>query len=204
MLLVLSIISTVTQAAEGKVCQYSATVWNVAARKSVRTIKIFKPYDAVTDKERGPFGCTPCLVDQVDIELPFVKTFKVCRFIAEKVKSALLNAHYAGFPISEVEGYRPSYSKGKPDQLQNRTELSNHAFGAAIDINANHNGLYDKCIQWSNDCRLIKGGKRDLSKQETISENSPLYYEMKRIGLKWGGEIQGLQKDFMHFSETGY
>tara|TARA_R110000868_G_scaffold117600_12_gene312383 strand:- start:326 stop:910 length:585 start_codon:yes stop_codon:yes gene_type:complete len=192
------------KATETKVCEYSATVWNVAARKSVRTIKIFKPYSSITKKERGPFGCTPCLVDQVDIELPFVKSFKACKFIAEKIKSALSNAHYAGFPIYEVEGYRASYSKGKPDQLKNRTELSNHAFGTAIDVNTNHNGLYDKCVQWSSDCRLIKGGKRDLSKQETITENSPLYYEMKRIGLKWGGEIQGLQKDFMHFSETGY
>lgn len=189
---------------EAKKCNYTASVWNVSARKSLKTVKVSKSYENLTPSERGPFGCTPCLIDQVQINLPFHRPFLVCKFIADKIKLALSNAYSAGFPIREIESYRPSFSKGKLDQYQNRTELSFHSFGTAIDINSSYNGLYNNCIHWGPSCKLIKGGHRDLSKPETILKESPLVIEMKLIGFKWGGEILGKQKDFMHFSESGY
>jgi hypothetical protein len=38
----------------------------------------------------------------------------------------------------------------------------------------------------------------------SLTKESPIVIELKSIGFKWGGEIEGKQKDFMHFLPSGY
>lgn len=190
--------------AQSKVCHYKATVWNTRLKKVVNIVKVEKDYSKLKPAETGSFGCTPCLVDQTEIKLPFLPPFKLCKYIAPKIEKLLIQIHEEGFPLNTVIGYRPGLSKGPADSEGNRTELSNHSFGIAIDINPEFNGLYDNCKTWNSKCRLVKGGSRKLISPGTIKKNSPLVFLMRDIGLKWGGEIAGNQKDFMHFSPSGY
>jgi len=37
-----------------------------------------------------------------------------------------------------------------------------------------------------------------------LKQDQAIVKELVNSGLKWGGEIKGWQKDFMHFSPTGY
>jgi len=37
-----------------------------------------------------------------------------------------------------------------------------------------------------------------------LHADSNIVRAIEDIGLKWGGEIDGKRKDFMHFSPTGY
>jgi hypothetical protein len=73
-----------------------------------------------------------------------------------------------------------------------------------VDINTNQNGLYENCVSFNSSCRLIKGGAWNPNQQLSLTSDSIIVQEFKRNGFKWGGEIAGQQKDFMHFSPTGY
>ncbi|MBI5243751.1 MAG: M15 family metallopeptidase [Elusimicrobia bacterium] len=96
-------------------------------------------------------------------------------------------------------------SRGPTDGRGNRTEISNHSFGAAVDLNEENNGLYEKCFAWSKKCALRKGGRyRPGEDPLSLREESPAVVELKKAGFLWGGRIAGNQKDFMHFSPTGY
>jgi D-alanyl-D-alanine carboxypeptidase-like protein len=95
-------------------------------------------------------------------------------------------------------------SRGPADKDGNRTQLSNHSYGVAIDVNEMQNGLYDHCVVWGAGCRLIKGGPYRPREAGSIVAESPLVAALEAVGLKWGGRIAGRQKDFMHFSPTGY
>jgi len=187
-----------------KECRYKATVWNAKEKKVVEQINVVKSYDRLSPKEFGPFGCTPCEIDQVSLNLPFHAPIKVCRHIASKVERVLIQAYEEGYEITSIIGYRPGLSKGPLDSNGNRTEFSHHSFGTAIDINPQHNGLYGNCQTWNPNCKLLKDGKRIEGHPLTITKNSPLVHLMREIGLKWGGVIKGDQKDFMHFSHNGY
>jgi len=85
-----------------------------------------------------------------------------------------------------------------------RTQYSYHSFGVAIDINAEQNGLYGNCVTFSDACQLRRGGPWRPGRPGTITLGDPIYDGLTDIGLRWGGEIAGRQKDFMHFSLTGY
>jgi hypothetical protein len=186
-------------------CHYSYTVWNVKARKSLIHRSVSKPYGELTRSEKGPLGCTPCEEDQADIVLSNGVGFKACRKAGPAIKTALDAALAKGQKIVSVVAYRPQVSKGPADASGNRTELSNHSFGAAVDLNEEHNGLYDNCPAWSKKCALRKGGAyRPGADPLSLSKESPAVVEMKKAGFLWGGEIEGRQKDFMHFSPTGY
>ncbi len=187
-----------------KECRYTATVWNAHQKRIVDQLTVVKDFSNLTDNERGPYGCTPCEIDQVSLNLPFHSPIKVCRHIASKVERVLIQAHEEGYPIQKIIAYRPGFSKGPLNALGNRTELSNHSFGTAIDINPHRNGLYGNCKVWNSKCKLLKDGKRIEGHPLTLTKNSPLIFMMREIGLKWGGEIKGNQKDFMHFSHSGY
>lgn len=186
-------------------CSYTYTVWNVKARKSLIRRKVSKAYSELTPAEKGPLGCTPCVEDQVEVALSNGLKFQVCKKAAEPVKKALEAALSKGQKIVSVVGYRAQMSKGDVDKDGNRTVLSNHAFGTAVDLNEEHNGLYENCIAWGPKCRLRKGGRyRPGTDPLSLTEESPAMAEMKAAGFEWGGKIEGRQKDFMHFSPTGY
>lgn len=185
-------------------CTYEATVWNTRLRRTVRTKKVEKPRSALTAAETGPFGCTPCREDQREVRLSNGLSFSACARVADRFKAALEGALAEGARLETVVGYRAQFSKGEPNAEGERTELSNHAFGVALDVNEGSNGLYDRCLKWSPDCRLIKAGPWRESDPLSHTPDHAVVRRLKSEGFSWGGEIAGRQKDFMHFSPTGY
>jgi len=184
-------------------CTYTATVWNTIARRTTRTLSVDKPRSELTPAETGPSGCTPCEQDQVSVRLDATLELTLCRHVLPAVMPAIAEALRAGARIESVLGYRPSISKGVANAAGERTELSLHAFGAALDVNTEHNGLYGQCIAWSPGCVLMKGGPWDPSHPLSLHPEHPLVQAMAKVGWGWGGELEGNQKDFMHFSPTG-
>ena len=186
-------------------CSYTTYKWNVQRKEAVERKRVIHSYAAMQPHEIDELtGCTVCEEDQVTITIEPVPPFKVCYALAPVVREALVELVASGEKIYEVVGYRVGMTRGDVDTEGNRTRYSNHSFGAALDINPDRNGLYEKCVQFGPDCRLIRGGVWEPGKEGTLTADSATVHAMKRIGLHWGGEIQGLQKDFMHFSITGY
>ncbi len=186
-------------------CTYSTYKWNTIERQAVKFEKISKPYSSLTINEIDPMtGCSVCEEDQVIIKISDLPPVKVCRALASIIHHVLKTSVDSGQKIQEITGYRVGLTRGDVDIEGNRTVYSNHSFGTAVDINASHNGLYDHCLIFSSTCRLIKGGVWEPEHAESITGNSVLGRFMKKSGFLWGGEIQGKQKDFMHFSLTGY
>ena len=190
-------------ASRGSTCTYTYTVWNTVLRKTSATQQVIKPRDTLNKEEVGPFGCTPCEEDQIEVNLQTGLKVKVCHRVAGNVARALNSAIDAGAKIRSLTGYRPSMSRGAADADGNRTLLSLHAFGVAVDVNAENNGLYDRCPQWGPSCRLIKGGAWTPTSPLSLTAAHPLVVQFKAVGFGWGGELEGMQKDFMHFSPTG-
>jgi hypothetical protein len=186
-------------------CSYEALTWNVNLKRSVEVKTIRHPYSRLLPEELDPMtGCTVCSEDQVLIDSPPFPRFFVCHKIAPQVHAALEELKGRGAPIISIIGYHVIKSRGPIDHKGNRTGFSNHSFGAAIDINPEQNGLYDQCIQFGPDCRLIRGGERRIGVYGTLEKNDDTVRTLKSAGFRWGGEIAGKQKDFMHFSITGY
>jgi len=184
-------------------CRYTYTVWNAKSRTAEGPFKVQKLKSELKSIEKGPEGCTVCEEDQVDLTLSNGIKFKACKTLAMKFRSALEKSIASGKKIVSVTGYRPSISKGALDSSGRRTEFSRHAFGVALDINEEFNGLYDQCINWGPSCRLIKGGKYSATHPLSISPDSAYVRHFRDEGFLWGGEIGGYQKDFMHFSPDG-
>ena len=188
-----------------KNCTYTTYQWNVESRKAVNFRQVQKPYTSLTRDEIDlRTGCSVCLEDQVDIQIEGIPTFKLCKAIAYQVKQSIVEAIAEGMLIDKVVGYRVGMTKGKVDDENNRTQFSNHSFGTAVDINPDFNGLYDNCVEFSPSCRLIKGGEYQPFNRKGITPNSPIVESMNKLGFHWGGVILGNQKDFMHFSFSGY
>ena len=190
---------------DSKPCTYSTYEWNTIARKAVNFREVKKPYDQLLDNEIDPVsGCSICREDQVFIKLPKTPQLRVCKYLAENIEKALEISIAHGLKINSLKGYRVGKTRGVPDELGNRTQYSNHSYGIAIDVNAENNGLYDRCLQFGPECRLIKGGRWNEESIDSLRLDSPLVIEMINAGFKWGGNILGKQKDFMHFSISGY
>jgi hypothetical protein len=187
------------------VCTYEMQIWNVNQKKSIGTKKVYHSYATLAAEERGAAtGCTVCSEDQELISIPSLQPFLVCFKLAPKVRSILGEMVGRGVPINTVVGYHVIKSRGPVDGNGNRTGFSNHSFGTAIDINPELNGLYDTCVSFGPACRLIRGGEWRPGVWGTIEKNSDIVSLFEQAGFKWGGEIAGKQKDFMHFSLTGY
>lgn len=155
----------------------------------------------LTKEERGTHeGCTVCEEDQTELQVAGLR-FKMCRRHALRAEAVLRQLHKQGFPLKELEGYRVGKSKGPVNAQGLRTQFSNHSYGVALDINASLNGLYENCMSFSTACRLSRGGVYDPTKKGAITK--PISELFKAQGFKWGGELQGQQKDFMHFSPSG-
>jgi hypothetical protein len=197
--------SSIGEEVSARTCSYEVAVWNVQARKVIEVQKVSHPYSEITEEEiDNETGCTVCSEDQVTISLPQIADFRICRKISFEVRETLRELIESGTPIISIRGYQVVRSRGDIDANGNRTMLSNHSFGTAIDINRERNGLYDNCVKFGSECRLVLGGHWRPGVPGTLVENGPAVRAMKELGFKWGGEIEGRQKDFMHFSLTGY
>lgn len=192
--------------ANSQTCSYETYQWSTHEKRAVNRHTVVHPYREVTEEERDPItGCTVCREDQVELTLPGLKPFQVCKVVAPNIETALRDLIEAGVPIKTVIGYRVGRTRGDVDNKGLRTGFSNHSFGVAIDINPEHNGLYDQCLYFNPDCRLIRGGPwQPRTREESLSANGKVVQRLKQEGFLWGGEIRGRQKDFMHFSPSGY
>jgi hypothetical protein len=191
--------------AQPNTCSYSTYKWNAIEREAVDFQRVVKPYAELSENEIDSVtGCSACEQDQVTIQIGDLPPFKVCYVLADSIRDAIQASLTEGQVIVELAGYRVGLTRGEVDSDGNRTEFSNHSYGTAVDINTSFNGLYDNCRTFNKNCRLIKGGRWDPNIEESIRADSPLVQVMLDIGMHWGGKIQGVQKDFMHFSLTGY
>ena len=186
------------------VCTYQTWVWNPAKNSAVGHTKIKKSKKDLSPEEIGTLeGCSVCDEDQIELKLNSLPPFKVCKILQGRIERALKKALSDGFPLASITGYRVGKSKGPINKLGERTEFSNHSFGTAIDFNAEQNGLYDFCPRFSPACKLLRGGDYRPGTPGSITKESSLYKAFLAEGFKWGGELEGKQKDFMHFSLTG-
>lgn len=204
---ILSSILTLGSTAQGaeQQCTYSTYQWNVHDRKAIGQRKIVKPLSELTVAERdSQTGCTVCEEDQITLTFAGLRPFRVCRFIVPRVRASIAALQRKRAPLLDVVGYRVGMTRGKVDSAGNRTGFSNHSFGVALDINAEQNGLYENCISFNSSCRLIKGGRWNPNQEFSLTEDSMIVQEFTRNGFHWGGKIAGQQKDFMHFSPSGY
>jgi len=189
-------------------CHYEVWDWNTHQRKMEHKRKIIKLRSELNTNELGRIkGCTICEEDQVEIMInPQTRLkFKICKQYETQVRIILKELAFQKFPIQSIVGYRPGYTRGPFNQSGHRTQLSHHSFGVAIDINSEFNGLYDHCFKFDHNCVLIKGGEYRPTSAHlgVITKDSSAYKTFQKYGWKWGGEMQGKQKDFMHFSITG-
>lgn len=187
-------------------CSYDTWRWNVHSKQIVQQERIVRSYAAIRSDERDKAsGCTVCEEDQVKIDISGLPVFYVCKLIAPQVRHAFAQLQERGTPIKSIIAYRVGRSRGKVDASGNRSEFSNHSFGVALDINSEHNGLYNRCTTFGPLCVLSRGGVWLPGNDPlSISRDSGIVRLLKAAGLKWGGEIAGQQKDFMHFSPSGY
>lgn len=187
-------------------CSYNTWRWNVQSRQITEQARIVHPYDELLPEERDDASnCTVCEEDQVKITVAGLPEFYVCKFIAPQVRRSFAELQRLGAPVKTVVAYRVGRSRGKVDANGNRSEFSNHSFGLALDINAEHNGLYNQCLAFGPQCVLSRGGKWEPGiNSYSLGSKSEIVRVLKANGFKWGGEIAGQQKDFMHFSPTGY
>jgi len=204
LVLVACLSSFVTRATE-KSCSYTTYQWNIYSKKAVNLKRVKHAYSSLSPTEIDSLtGCTVCEEDQRLIKIGTLPPFNVCKILASDIRYHLTKLLKAGEPIYKVVGYRVGMTRGDTDNRGNRIQFSNHSFGIAIDINGEQNGLYDHCMVFGPDCKLRKGGEWDPRNKASLTKNSPVVLGMKSLGLKWGGEIKGHQKDFMHFSPSGY
>jgi len=187
-------------------CHYRDWRWNVAEKRAVQPEEIAKDYAMLAAEERDEdSGCSVCKEDQQAVRIEGVPEFLVCKKYAPALQEVLNVLIRQGEKINSVVGYRVGRTRGDIDAQGNRTGFSNHSYGVAVDINAEHNGLYINCIQFGPQCRLSRGGPwYPGSDPYSLEEDGQIVQMFKHAGFKWGGEIKGQQKDFMHFSPTGY
>ena len=186
-------------------CTYETQSWSVTLKQSVDRKTVSHPYSTITSDEIDLItGCSVCSEDQELINIPPLGPFSLCSRIAPRVRAVLDRLIRDGAPVFVVIGYHVIKSRGPVDSAGNRTGFSNHSFGTAIDINPDQNGLYDHCPQFGQECILLRGGEWRPGVQGTLARESDIVKAFKAVGLRWGGEIAGRQKDFMHFSPTGY
>lgn len=188
-----------------EMCTYQTYQWNPSQKKALNIRKVRHPYNELSKEQVDPVtGCSICEEDQQNFKLTKDLSIKLCARIAPKVIPSLKELIASGQLINQLVGYRVGMTRGELDSKGNRTQFSNHSFGTAIDINSQQNGLYDNCLTFNRDCRLVKGGEWHPRKPGSLTENSEIVRSFNRIGFQWGGQITGRQKDFMHFSITGY
>lgn len=201
-------------------CTYTTYNWSTAAGRSVNHRQVQTTIGRLPDDGRDPEDprCTICQEDQrtldpSEIGIAGVEPVEVCAAYYGKIRDALQQiANSDQFDIQQLSAYRVGRTRGRiVDGL--RTELSNHSYGSAIDINAHHNGLYGGCyvsevnLETLSSCGLRVGGRwnPDTRPRTTVTADGMVYRIFTEdVGWRWGGEIEGGTRDMMHFSLTGY
>ena len=185
-------------------CTYSDWAWDTVSGKAVDFETIQTTRDQLTEEQLHPdLPCSICEEDMEDLKIDNLAPIKVCAAVASAIRGAIRQSINEGFPIRSLTGYRVGRTKGPTDSQGRRTQYSHHSFGLAIDINADANGLYGTCVEFGPNCRLRRGGEWDPSNPESITPDRPVYRAFREIGFRWRGELNGRQKDFMHFSLSG-
>ncbi|NQD38092.1 M15 family metallopeptidase [Permianibacter sp. IMCC34836] len=205
MFLLTLLLATTHASAADDTCSYSTYQWNTQTRQAVNHQQIRKLRSELSNAEiDATTGCTVCNEDQMEFEFPGLRPFKACKKLADNIRKIVTELQQQQAALIDIVGYRVGMTRGEPDKSGNRTGFSNHSFGVALDINTEQNGLYDNCYQFGPGCRLIKGGPWNPQQPTSLTVESPIVLTFKKYGFKWGGEIAGKQKDFMHFSPSGY
>lgn len=199
-------LASAANAVMAQTCHYQDWSWNTARQRAVQKKTVIKDSSELRPDELDvQSGCTVCEEDQQVIRLDGLPEFSVCKRYSSVVLDTLLGLIRQGEKIESVIGYRVGRTRGELDAQGNRTGFSNHSYGVAIDINTRHNGLYDNCVRFGPQCRLLRAGPwRPGEDPFSLQRDGLIVSTFKQAGFKWGGEIEGQQKDFMHFSPTGY
>lgn len=180
-------------------CTYTPSVWQ--QDRAVAGPRVDKPRSALTDAERGPFGCTPCEQDQRTARLSNGLELTACHVVIDDLVSALDHALAAGATVDAVSGYRPIRSRGPRDATGSRSAWSDHAFGLALDVDPDHNGLYERCEVFGPHCERRHGGPwRPGEDPRSLTPAHPVVTALDRLQWAWAGALDGAQKDFMHFT----
>jgi|GEM_PF-6093819 len=210
-------------AAQANKCSFTESRWHKAnGRSEVFRTEKNAPYSQIVTENPTYVSkidprCSICEEDQVNVTVAG-KTIKVCWVYAEEVKQILSKAINSGFEITQLIGYRPLRSGGAVDSQGYYNGVGGHFYGMAVDVNRNHNGLYNGCSGWDaaaatkgplpNACKLRIGGEWDPNSKpnKSIYYGSPIYNAFKEKGWKWGGIDfgNGRQRDFMDFTIYGY
>jgi len=186
-------------------CTYTTYRWSVKLKRGVGHQQVSHPYAELRPEEvDAATGCSVCEEDQQWLEVAGLPRFRLCRKIAPQVEATLEKLVADGMPLLSLTGYRVGMTRGPTDADGLRTIFSNHSFGIALDVNAELNGLYDHCVNYGPGCRLLLGGRWQPDAPGGLSADAMGVIALRAAGLKWGGQIAGKQKDFMHFSPTGY
>ncbi len=194
-------LATSSWASPAKLCRYQTWEWDTIQKRSVNHHQVVKSYSDLTPEEKGKTsGCTICEEDQLEVKLPNIPTFKICKIYRDQIQDIILKAQAEGFPFQSIIAYRVGKSLGPTDAQGRRTVFSNHSYGEAIDFNSEINGMYGHCRRFNKNCRLMHGGSYKPQELGALTQQSPLYKKMKELGFHWGGEFAGSVKDFMHFS----
>ena len=186
------------------ICTFHTWDWDTINKRAVNHRQVSKPKAKLLPAERDRQSpCTVCEEDQVWIQVDGLPKVRVCRHFGGEVRQALEGIRNSGYAVHKLVGYRVGKTKGKINANGYRTQYSHHSFGTAIDVNSKANGLYDNCLVFGSQCRLIRGGAWSLANPSSIQKGSAVYESFREIGWRWGGELEGRQKDFMHFSLSG-
>ncbi len=192
-------------------CHYTSYAWDTRIQKATGRVAYAKTKGELTPEERDPHDprCTVCSEDQVEIALPHLPKIRICKYYADQVREALMKIDAdPSFTIHQLEGYRPGKTRG-PIVDGKRSQFSNHSYGTAIDINAGQNAMYNKCKGPRKDETDLDGCKKSIggpwrpkaNPKESIARGGVVYTAFSF--WKWGGDLPGQLKDFMHFSITG-
>ncbi len=182
--IVLPLILALDTGAWAEQCTFTPSAWSVVERQGVPLPRVEVERSDLDPSLVGPLGCTPCEQDQVKIVLRSGLSARLCHALAEPVRAALERAVDQGARIESLLGYRPSRSKGEPDARGLRTTWSHHAFGLALDVNADHNGLYGRCPSWGPTCELIIGGPWAPDHPLSLTPDHPIVRELAKAGAR--------------------
>lgn len=136
--------------------------------------------DSTLNKNYGVWGnpCDPNYEAENIITVEAGGTsFRVNKLVAEKFVNFINELESNGYDVTRVDGYNLRRISGS-------SKLSNHSFGAAIDVDPSKNPLYSSS----------SGGEFALP--PTVGDLA------SQFGLVWGGNYQN-SKDYMHFEDAG-